>query len=59
MYIYIYVYIYILDAIDPALPAIPLNILSNFNTCILSYIYRIFLICKYIKSISFGPNGVR
>ena len=24
-----------LDAIDPALPAIPFNMLSNLNTCIL------------------------
>ena len=46
----IYKYIYILDTIDTALPAIPFNILSNFNTC--SYIYRIFLICKYTKSSS-------
>ena len=42
----------IIYAIDPVLPAIPFNILSNLNTCILSYIYRIFLICKYTKSSS-------
>ena len=44
----------IIDTIDPALPAFPfnINILSNLNTCILSYIYRIFLIWKYTKSSS-------
>ena len=41
----------IIDYIDLALPAILFNIVSNLNTCILSYIYRIFLICKYTKSI--------
>ena len=39
----------IIDTMNPALPAIPFNIISNLNTCMLSYIYLIFLICKYTK----------
>ena len=42
--------IYKLDAIYLSLPAIPFNSLYNLNTCILSYMYRILLICKYTKS---------
>ena len=53
----------IIAAIDPALPAIPFNILSNLNTCIIYYVLytmpRIFLICKYIKSSLFGPSAAR
>ena len=41
-YIYIYIYIYILDTIYPAMSGIRLNMLCDFNTCILYTMPRIF-----------------